>query len=195
MCKRAWIDFQQKNLLVAFHPETKNMENNVQDLNQLLRALDTLQDTNLIFTMPNADPNFVEFFNIINTFVSRKPLISFSYPSVGQKKFLSLLKSVDGIIGNSSSGILEAPSFCIGTINIGQRQAGRVRTNSIIDINSSYDEIITAIKRLYSKEFQKNVKETKNPFFKKNTSEKIIDKILINAKKKNIKEFYDLVKK
>ena len=188
------LTFNKKNLLVVFHPETKNKENNVQDLIQLLRALDTLQDTHLIFTMPNADTNFVDFFDIINKFVSRRPLTSFSYPSVGQKNFLSLLKAVDGIIGNSSSGILEAPSFCVGTVNIGQRQAGRVRSSSIIDVNSNYDEIIAAIKRLHSKEFKEVLKVTKNPFLRNNTSEKIVDIVLMNAKRKNIKKFYNLVK-
>ena len=112
---------------------------------------------------------------------------------MGQLHFLSCLKYVDGMIGNSSSGILEMPSFKKGTIDIGDRQRGRLKAKSIISVKLSRKEIIKGINLLYSNKFQKKIKSTKNPYGEGGASKKII-KILMKTKLENIlkKKFYSL---
>ena len=101
----------------------------------------------------------------------------FFIKSFGQNNYFSILRQIDGVIGNSSSGIIEVPSFKIGTVNIGDRQKGRYKSKSIIDCKQDYNEIIKAIKKISSKDFIISLKNTKNPFEKKNTLKKMIKKI------------------
>ena len=115
------------------------------------------------------------------------------YKSLGQLNYLSCLKYVDAILGNSSSGIMEAPSFKIGTINVGSRQLGRIKAESIIDCEPKKSLIIKSLKKLYSKNFQNKLKKVKNPYGNGGASDKVID-ILNDIELKNIfrKKFYDL---
>jgi GDP/UDP-N,N'-diacetylbacillosamine 2-epimerase (hydrolysing) len=108
-------------------------------------------------------------------------------------RFLSCLKYIDGIIGNSSSGLLEMPSFKKGTINVGDRQRGRLKATSVINVKANKSEIIKGINTLYSKRFQAKIKNTKNPYGEGGASNKII-KLLEKIKLKNIlkKKFYSL---
>ena len=124
--------FGKKNLLVTFHPVTFEKNSSLNQFNELLMALKKLHDTNIIFTMPNSDTDGRIIFKLIEDFVKNNPN-SKSYTSLGQLNYLSCLKYIDGVIGNSSSGLLEVPSFKIGTINIGDRQRGRIKADSVID--------------------------------------------------------------
>jgi len=111
---------------------------------------------------------------------------------MGQLLYLSTMRYVDAVVGNSSSGIIEAPSFKIGTINIGDRQKGRIKAESIIDCKPTYRDIKNAIKKLYSKEFQENLKNIKNPYGDGSSSKRIL-KILKTFSIKEIKKgFFDL---
>ena len=125
--------FGLKNLMITFHPVTLEQNTSSDQMKELLSALENMHDTKLIFTMPNADTDGRVLFDIVNDFVIQNPNAK-SYTSLGQLKYLSCLKYVDGVVGNSSSGIIEAPSFNIGTINIGDRQKGRIKAQSIIDV-------------------------------------------------------------
>tara|TARA_B100000886_G_C20418896_1_gene490530 strand:- start:480 stop:1637 length:1158 start_codon:yes stop_codon:yes gene_type:complete len=184
--------FNKKNLLVTFHPLT--LENNLTKkyFSNLLACLGKLVETNLYFTMANADTNGKVINDLIAKFCKNKNNC-FSYKSLGQIKYLSLMKLVDCVIGNSSSGIIEAPSLKVPTINIGNRQTGRVKTKSIIDCSYKISDIENAIKICFSKSFLKKTSSYKNPYYKKNTSinivktleEKLTTKILI-------KKFVDL---
>ena len=111
---------------------------------------------------------------MINKYVSLLNTNSISFTSMGQVNYLSTLKIVDGVIGNSSSGLLEAPSFKIGTINIGNRQDGRLKSKSVIDCDSNKESIIVALKQLFSNDFKERLKSVKNPYGEGNASIKVI---------------------
>ena len=178
----ASIDFQfnKKNLLVTFHPITLE-GNSATQFNELLSALDELKDTNIIITAPNSDEGHEELFNMIDQFVKEHSNVKY-IKSLGMKRYLSTVQYVDAVVGNSSSGIIEVPSFKKATINIGTRQNGRLQAESIINCNPVKQDIINAINKVYSL----NLDNTVNPYEQEGTCE--------NFDLNNItqKEFYDL---
>jgi len=189
------IDFKlnKKNILVTFHPVT--LENNTakEQFQELLNAIDELKDTNIIFTKANSDINGRVINQMIEKYVDNNIYKSVCFASLGQIRYLSTLQFVDAVLGNSSSGILEAPSFKIGTINIGDRQKGRVKALSIIDCKPNKSSILKAFDKLYQKEFQEALKTTINPYGNTCASEKIVE-VLKSVDLENIlkKSFYDL---
>ena len=184
--------FRKKNILINFHPETLDKLSTKRKFNEVVGALKKFSKINFIFTMPNADLDSLIIFKMIKNFVKKNRNACY-FVSMGQLHFLSCLKYVDGMIGNSSSGILEMPSFKKGTIDIGDRQRGRLKAKSIISVKLSRKEIIKGINLLYSNKFQKKIKSTKNPYGEGGASKKII-KILMKTKLENIlkKKFYSL---
>jgi GDP/UDP-N,N'-diacetylbacillosamine 2-epimerase (hydrolysing) len=185
--------FCERNLLVCFHPETMlKAEKNNKIFYELLEALKSVKSTSIIFTMPNADVGNQAIIDMIQGFV-QKHSFAFAFESLGQQNFLSMLKYVDGILGNSSSGILEAPSFGTITINIGNRQTGRIKADSVIDCKPQRKDIDRAIQSIYSKRYLEISKKVKNPYKNGATSTKIFKK-LVNFPLKNVqpKCFYDL---
>ena len=173
------FNFGEKNLLVTYHPVT--LENNSTEIQiqELLNSLNKLADTKIIFTRPNSDTNGRIINKYIDNFVNNNPQRSIAITNMGQKNYLSTLQFVDAVIGNSSSGLLEAPTFKIGTVNIGDRQKGRLKANSVIDCNAKKESISVAINKIYSMAFQKELKSVKNPYGEGLASEKIT-KILSN---------------
>ena len=153
----------QKSLLVTWHPVTLEPGRAKQDLKVLLDALDKLDDTKFVFTKSNADNEGRSLNRLIVDYVTSCPEKAVVHTSLGQLRYLSTLKQVTGVIGNSSSGIIEAPSIKTGTINIGRRQEGRVRASSIIDCDPDLESICSAFERLFSPEFQSLVQHTRNP--------------------------------
>ena len=142
--------------------------------------------------MPNADSNGKIIKNMIENFVSNRIETSISFSSMGSLNYLSTLQFVDGVVGNSSSGLAEAPTFKIGTINIGDRQAGRIRAKSVIDCNPEQKSIKNAIKKLYSKEFQNKLEMVSNPYGNGKATEKITEILKMTKIPKHLKkEFYD----
>lgn len=182
----------KQNLLITFHPETLECDTSTNQMSELLNALAELRDTGLIFTMPNSDTEGRALFSQINEFCSLNPNAR-SYTSLGQLRYLSCIQHVDGIIGNSSSGLLEAPSFKKGTINIGDRQSGRLKASSVIDSAADRKSISSAIKYLFSKPFQNKLQETINPYGEGGASKSIV-RVLENRRFNNLlkKSFYDL---
>jgi len=183
------ISLKKNILVVCLHPEvTKELTINL--VNETLSALKYYIDKSIIFTMPGADfYNDIIFKKIL--IFTQKNSNSFLFNTLGSQKFLSLLKIADAIIGNSSSGILEMPTFKKPTINIGDRQKGRVKSNGIIDVPSKKYLIKREIDFIYSKKF--NSKNIINPYKKLNTSKKIISIIKnINLEKYKNKKFYDI---
>tara|TARA_Y100000996_G_scaffold365250_1_gene309909 strand:+ start:3692 stop:4861 length:1170 start_codon:yes stop_codon:yes gene_type:complete len=186
------ITFQNKNLLVTYHPETLNDYSN-NSLDNLLKALEDNPGLNYIFTAPNADPGNDKIFDKISSFVNKNQKKSILFKSLGHKNYISCLNQVDGIIGNSSSGITEAPYFKIGTINIGKRQGGRIRAKSIIDCDSSAESISKSIDTLYSDDFQSKLKSLENPYGDGTAAYKILEIIKKHDLPKNIKKkFFDI---
>lgn len=165
------IKLKEKNFIITLHPETLGTDATPEKLcESLLNALPVTSNTLLIFTKSNADSGGMKINELLATFCKTNKNNAVLFDSLGKHRYLSMLAQVDGIIGNSSSGITEAPSFKIGTINIGNRQKGRIRANSVIDVSASIDEIKSAIKQLYSEAFKKLLQETVNPYHKNNTS-------------------------
>ncbi|EDM23163.1 UDP-N-acetylglucosamine 2-epimerase [Caminibacter mediatlanticus] len=182
----------KKNLLITYHPETLNTQNTKKDFKEILDVLDELKDTNFIFTKANSDTNGRIINKMIDEYVSKNGNKAISFDSLGQIRYLSALKHVDAVIGNSSSGIIEAPSFKTATINIGNRQKGRIKAKSIIDCEPKKESIKKAFEKLYSKEFQELLKSVKNPYQKeKYPSKKVVD-VLKNFEVKSSKNFYDM---
>jgi len=193
LTKKTGINFLSKNLLVTYHPVTLENQSSKDNMQSLLDVLIEMNDVNLIFTMPNADSDGRAIFNMIENFVSNYPDRAIAFTSMGHLNYLSTLQFVDGVVGNSSSGLTEAPTFKIGTVNIGDRQKGRLKAKSVIDCDSSISSIMNGINYLYSPKFQKILSSIKNPYGQGSATEKIME-ILINKPlptemKKN---FYDL---
>tara|TARA_B100000787_G_scaffold160392_1_gene139390 strand:- start:16 stop:1176 length:1161 start_codon:yes stop_codon:yes gene_type:complete len=186
--------FGKKNLLITLHPETLEKKQTSKDqIIELLSALEEVEDTKFIFTLPNADTNNRKITKMIEKFHAEHPSVSKIFPSLGQLRFLSTLKFIDGIVGNSSSGLTEAPSFKIGTINLGDRQTGRLKAKSVIDSNFEKKKILRSIKTLYTKSFQRNLSSVVNPYGKPGASKKIL-KTIKEISLENIlkKKFHDL---
>jgi len=187
------LSFGEKSLLVTFHPVTlEGGASSVAQMRELLVALESLGNTTLIFTMPNADTGGRELGILIRQFVEKHPCAKV-YTSLGQLRYLSCLAQVDGVVGNSSSGILETPSFKIGTVNIGDRQKGRLKADSVIDTEPKSRSILAALKTLYSTKFQANLTTVINPYDNGESSETIV-KLLAEYPLDNIckKQFYNL---
>lgn len=182
-----------KNLLVTFHPVTLEESTTEQQFMQLLNALDTLINTHIIFTKANSDTDGRIINKLIDDYVNSNPSKSVAFASLGQLRFLSALQYVDSVVGNSSSGLAEAPSFKIGTINIGDRQKGRIKASSVIDAEPDYQSILKAIEHLYSDSFKETLITTKNPYGEGSASSEIIQ-IIKNTSLKHIlkKSFFDL---
>jgi GDP/UDP-N,N'-diacetylbacillosamine 2-epimerase (hydrolysing) len=170
------IDFKLniKNILVSFHPVTLEKSTSKKQFLEILEAIDDLKDTNIILTKTNSDIDGKIINSMIDKYVDKNKSKSIAIISMGQLNFLSALQYMDFIIGNSSSGLLEAPSFKIGTINIGDRQKGRIKAKSVVDCLPNKKSIKDAIKKVYSNEFQKLLKSVKNPFDDGCASKKIV---------------------
>ena len=183
----------KKNILITFHPVTLENSSAREQFGEILKALDGLEDTNFIFTKANSDTDGDVINKMIDEYVNQNSQKAAAFASLGQLRYLSAIKFVDIVLGNSSSGLLEVPSFKKATINIGDRQKGRARASSVIDVRPAKEEILAAIKRAYSKEFEQTLKDTINPYDGGNPSKKMV-KILKEIKLDGIlkKKFYDI---
>lgn len=172
----ASLDFKLglKNLLITFHPVTLENQSSAQQMSELLTALEQIgEETHLIFTMPNADNGGRELIGMVKNFVATH-INARAYTSLGQLRFLSTVKLVDGIVGNSSSGLAEAPSLGTGTVNIGDRQRGRLKAQSVIDCAPQSQSISHAIGKLYNVEFRQTLPTVVNPYGNGGASQKIV---------------------
>jgi GDP/UDP-N,N'-diacetylbacillosamine 2-epimerase (hydrolysing) len=171
------LDFRlgARNLLITFHPVTlEGQASSRQQMAALLEALHAQPaDTHLIFTMPNADTGGRELMAQVNEFVAAHPQAR-AYTSLGQLRYLSCLAQVDGVVGNSSSGLAEAPSFRCATVDIGDRQKGRLAAGSVIHCEAEADAIRTALARVFDPAFQASLASVVNPYGEGGASERIL---------------------
>jgi len=183
----------ERNLLITFHPATLEKSTSKEQFSNLLGALDELEKTNLFFTKTNADTDSRVINKMIDEYVKNHSDKAIAYTSLGQLRYLSVMKHMDGIVGNSSSGLLEAPSFKIGTVNIGDRQRGRIRSESVVDCDSSMESILSSIRKIYSHPFKEKLISIENPYGNGDTSTKIA-KTISNYPLENIlkKSFYNI---
>ena len=186
------LKFQKKNLIITIHPETVNIKNNKKIINSLFPILKKMKDTLVIFTSPNIDPGSDIIEKSILNLVKNN--INFKYfKNLGVKKYFSCIKHCDAVVGNSSSGISEVPSLGKFTINIGDRQKGRLFAKSIISCKPSKKSINESFKKVYDKNYQKNLTNLVNPYYKENTTLKIAKVLkIINLKKILSKKFIDI---
>jgi GDP/UDP-N,N'-diacetylbacillosamine 2-epimerase (hydrolysing) len=167
------FELMRKNLLVTFLPATLDAQSSEAQFAELLAALEPLEDTRLIFTLPNADPGGQALIGMVEKFAARHGNAR-ARASLGQLLYLSCLRHVDAVVGNSSSGLCEAPSFRIPTINIGDRQRGRLRAASVIDCAPERNAIAAALERACSAAFRAGLAAVRNPYGEAAASDRIV---------------------
>ena len=186
------FEFGTKNLLITFHPVTLENLTAKDQMHELLLALSELRDTKMLFTMPNSDAESQIIFQLVNEFVQHNSN-AIAFRSLGQQKYFSSIMQVDGVIGNSSSGLLEVPSFKKATVDIGDRQKGRIKAKSVISCQPNAKDILRAIKEIYCSNFQETLQYVENPYGKSGASQKILttlESVRLDDLLK--KKFYDL---
>ena len=187
------LPFSKKNIFITFHPVTLERDTSKQHFKNLLRSLNKIENVSLFFSKANADPGGKKINDEIERFVKKNQSKSMVRSSYGQQLYFSLLKYVDLVIGNSSSGLIEVPHFKIPTINIGDRQLGRIIGKSVINCLPTEDSIDSALEKAFSKPFLSNIKKFKNPYGEGGATEKIAKKIFsLNLDNILKKTFYDL---
>lgn len=186
------LKFGKKNLLVTYHPVTLDPKKSQDEMQVLLDGLSELQDTVLIFTLPNADTGGSELTKMVKSYVATHR-DSYVYQSLGQVKYLSCMQYVDAVVGNSSSGLLEAPSMNIGSINIGDRQKGRLSSQSVVHCEPKIESIRNALNKIFDENFKKIVKASKSPYGDGGACKNILN-VIESVPLSDIlqKEFYDL---
>lgn len=186
------ISFKLKSsfALVTFHQETLSNVKKMNQIKALINALKYFKNISYIFTAPNIDENSNLIINEIKKFIKQNKNSVF-IPSLGKKLFLSILKKSKFMIGNSSSGIIEAPNFKVPTINIGDRQKGRILSKSIINCKNNKQDIIKSIKKAISSNFKKKIRNVKSPYGNGHAAKNIVTLLnKININKIERKKFY-----
>jgi len=187
------IKFKDKNLMVTYHPVTLENQTSKNQFKTLLNVFQNMEDTSFIFTLPNSDTDGRAISRMIDEFVKEKNDNAIAFTSMGHINYLSTLQFVDGVVGNSSSGLLEVPTFNIGTVNIGDRQKGRLRAISVIDCEPRGESIKSALDTLFSSDFQDSLISNVNPYGDGNASDKILNILVNEPLPSNLKKvFYDL---
>ena len=187
------ITFNRFNYLVGFHPETLSDQSVEEQFDALLQAIDEQTNSFFIFTKANADTNGRIINQMMEAYVAENPEKSVLFASLGSLRYLSVMKQVTAVVGNSSSGILEAPSAGTATINIGDRQKGRIQTESIVNCSSQKEDITRAFQKVQSEEFRNKLNGITNPYGNGNASGQIIDVFkTVSPDKLSQKIFYDI---
>ena len=186
------IKFNEKNILMTFHPETtKDQKENILNLKKCLNCLKKLKNTSIIITMPGADQHYKMIYKLLKKFTQKNKNV-FLFKSLGHDNYFSICRVVDFMIGNSSSGIIEMPSFKKPTIDLGIRQLGRIKAKSTINVDFNEKKITSAINKVLSKKFKKSLLKVVNPYEKKNSSDRIITILRrTNFRKLQSKNFFD----
>jgi UDP-N-acetylglucosamine 2-epimerase (non-hydrolysing)/GDP/UDP-N,N'-diacetylbacillosamine 2-epimerase (hydrolysing) len=185
------VELESPILLVTYHPTTRSTMSVTEEIDQVLSALENFSYSTIVFTGVNADPGNAELSSQIEKFVQRDPKLRSLHESLGQSRYLSLLNLCDAVVGNSSSGIIEAPAFGKPTVNIGNRQDGRLRADSIIDVGVTKQEIQTAIETALSPTWRERCAKTVSSYKSSNTAQRIAD-TLKSADLNLHKTFFDI---
>jgi len=185
---------KRKNILITYHPETtEDSATSVANFNVLLAELDALEDTLLIFTKANADVGGRAINALIDTYVAAHGDKAIAFTSLGQRRYLSALHYIDAVVGNSSSGIVEAPTFKVASINMGDRQKGRIRASSVIDIAANSSQIKSALTMIYDDAYQAELANVVNPYGDGDSSEKVVEVLrTVELSSLVAKSFYDV---
>jgi len=187
------FSFKGKTALVTFHPVTLQKETSAKHFTQLLEAIDSIKDLKIIFTKTLADTEGRVINQMIDDYVSINENKSVAFTSMGQLNYISALNYIDVVVGNSSSGVIETPSFKVPTINIGDREKGRIMADNVICVDQNINAIKEAFKKAFSSSFIKSLANMENPYEKPDTAKNIAS-ILADYDIPNSteKKFYDL---
>jgi GDP/UDP-N,N'-diacetylbacillosamine 2-epimerase (hydrolysing) len=187
------IEFKKYNYILAFHPETLSTKSVIDQFKVVLDVIKKQDDSFFVFTKSNADTDGRIINKMMEEFVNLYPDKAALFSSLGAFRFLSLMKNVDAIIGNSSSGIIEAKSLNTATINIGDRQKGRLQPDSVINCSCDEIDLLNAFEKVKDSDFKKNICNFKNPYGEGNTAESIISVLKdIKLTSLHTKPFFDL---
>jgi len=187
------FDLSSPYFMITYHPVTLDNTGGIESLNNLKKVLDLFPDYKCIITYPNADTHGRKLIEVLNKYKDKYPERILLVQSLGQLRYLSLLKYAAAVIGNSSSGLIEAPTFNIPTINIGNRQKGRIAGDTVIQSGDTFEEIKEAFNIALSPEFNKVCKAAKNPYGDGTSSPKIVNEILTYPLQNIVvKSFYDI---
>lgn len=189
------IDFKlrQQNILVTFHPVTLEKQTSQQQFEALLEALKLHPDLGVIFTKPNSDTGNRVISEQIDVFVEAHPSRCVAHTSLGQLRYLSALKLVDAVVGNSSSGLIEVPAFTTATVNIGDRQKGRLAGSSVIHCEPDSSSIFAAINTALSDSFLDTLDGSHNPYGKAGAAQRVIAELKSYNFSRGVKKsFFDL---
>jgi UDP-N-acetyl-D-glucosamine 2-epimerase, UDP-hydrolysing len=183
---------KKRNVLITYHPVTLEKEAPIETFENVLTALDELTDTALIFTHANSDKNGRIINKMITEYVSSHKDKAVEFKSLGQLRYLSALQFVDFVIGNSSSGMTEVPAFYIPTINIGDRQKGRINCESVINSNNSLEDIKKSITFALNKTFRKKIQQQELLYGNGTAAKKILQIIKEHNHISIKKSFYNI---
>lgn len=183
----------ENTILVTYHPVTLGEHSAEKDIKEFIGALKERKDLRVFFTMPNSDTGSQAIVDAINEFVANNADRAIAYKSLGIKRYLSVMKYAGAVVGNSSSGLLEVPSFGIPTLNIGDRQKGRMAADSVYNCETDKESILKGLNVIMSPAFRKKAAETHNPYEKANTAGEIF-KVISTYPLEELKQkhFYDL---
>lgn len=183
-----------KSIEVTYHPVTLENSTAEEQIQNLLDCLDEIPEYKVIFTLPNSDTDGRIIIKKINDYVSAHPDRAIAFPSLGLRRYLSVLKYVDAVVGNSSSGIIEVPSFGIPTLNLGDRQKGRIASQSVYNYGTSKDEIRKGLHAVLSLQAKVKAKTCKNPYEGIDTTNDIL-KVIKSYPLDNLiqKSFYNII--
>ncbi len=183
----------EKFFLVTYHPVTLEKHTVLEQVQALLNVLDKYPDYQIIFTSPNSDTDGHLILNCIEEYVNRNEGRAILFTSLGKIRYLSALKYTSAVIGNSSSGIIEAPSFNIPTLNIGDRQKGRISAESVYNCSTKEEDIFRGMEAILSDEFREKTKNAENPYEKENTAENILNQLKFHSLDDIVqKSFYNI---
>lgn len=187
------MTLDRNTILVTYHPVTLGKSSAEADIKDFIEALEEFPDIKVIFTMPNSDTGASAIVEAIEGFVNRNSNRAKAFKSLGVKRYLSVMSQVGAVVGNSSSGIVETPSFGIPTLNIGDRQKGRLQADSIVNCETDKNSVVEGLKSVLSSEMQKKAKGTINPYELPNSAQRIFDVIsTYPLEKLNQKHFYNI---
>ncbi|MDA8687051.1 UDP-N-acetylglucosamine 2-epimerase [Schleiferiaceae bacterium] len=186
------IDLSKKIVVITYHPVTLEKSESSRYFGDLLRALDRLKNCSLIFTKTLADTDGRAINQMIDDYASVNRETCIASTSLGQLKYVNLLRYADLVIGNSSSGIIETPTFKVPTVNIGKREEGRIMALNVICCDNDENQIYQAATRALSTKFVQSLVNMKNPYEKPNTSALISEIIRKTEIENTMKDFYDL---
>ena len=191
--KEIGFEIDKKTILVTYHPVTLGNRTAKDDINDFIAALDERKDLRFIFTMPNSDTGGQFITDAITEFVAKNSKRAKAFKSLGVIRYLSVMRQVAAVVGNSSSGLIEAPSFRIPTLNIGERQNGRIAAESVYNCASDKESILNGLNMVLSKDFRTFASSIQNPYEKENAAEEIF-KVICTYPIEQLKQkhFYDI---